>query len=276
MNISNNNTKILRFSSWKSIFPFDSAGIRLHEMCWAESNEFYNFSSQNIDRLLFAYSISGSGILKYDGKEYLIDRGRALIIDMKKPFVLQSNNKKWHFFWLQMSSSLAYDVLPYIIRSGGYAISACSDIVPICDKLFNLSTQAWSSRNELEISSLLYYLLCKMLVTALPDQRLEQVILYIHENYQNSIRVEDLAKIALMSKYHFTRVFKRETGQTPLQYVLGHRMFMAKELLTSSKEPIADVAGAVGYNDASYFSEIFNKSTGYLPKEYRKLFAIDS
>ncbi len=276
MNIVTNNTKILRFSSWKSIFPFQASAIRLHEMCWMRSDEKYSCSAQNINRLLFTYTIDGSGLLKYGGKEYRLDRGTAIIIDMRKPFKLQSNGANWHFFWLQMSSSLAYDLLPHIENDCGNVIMACSDIIPVCDRIFNLSTQVWSSRTDLEISSLLYHLMGLLLATALPDQRLEQVILYIHDHYSEKICLEDLSEIACMSKYYFTRVFRRETGMTPLQYVIRHRISIAQEMLTSSRQPISEIAVAVGFEDASYFSETFKKTTGYLPKEYRGIVATGS
>ncbi len=82
----------------------------------------------------------------------------------------------------------------------------------------------------------------------------------------------DIAKCAdfcYMSKPHFSRVFKRTTGMSPVQFILGLRIDRAKELLDFTDKTIADVAEASGFQDQNYFARTFKKVTGLTPTQYR-------
>jgi transcriptional regulator GlxA family with amidase domain len=64
-------------------------------------------------------------------------------------------------------------------------------------------------------------------------------------------------------------MFSRKVGVTPYQYLLGVRMEKAKELLGNLNYSITDVAAFCGFESASHFSNVFKKTTGYSPVEYK-------
>ncbi|HHV12173.1 MAG TPA: helix-turn-helix transcriptional regulator [Clostridiales bacterium] len=108
------------------------------------------------------------------------------------------------------------------------------------------------------------------------DQRLELALIHIHKHYMEKLRIEQLAKISCMSKYYFIRRFQEDAGMTPHEYINEFRIKMAQELLVRDDATISSVAHAVGFEDRSYFAELFKKLTGYLPREYRKLYRKDT
>ena len=105
--------------------------------------------------------------------------------------------------------------------------------------------------------------------TTIEDHRLRRVIDYIHDNLSQDLSLEDLASLAAMSPFHFSRSFKAATGSSPLQYVIGCRIDFAKVLLKTTKLTVAEVAFRSGYEDAARCSQHFKKRTGMRPGTFR-------
>ncbi|AKF04411.1 helix-turn-helix transcriptional regulator [Sandaracinus amylolyticus] len=82
------------------------------------------------------------------------------------------------------------------------------------------------------------------------------------------IGLEELAKLAGVSRFHFTRQFKRATGETPMAYVRRLRVERAKELLLATDMSLADVAAHVGFADQSHFTRVFRSVVGTTPARY--------
>lgn len=98
------------------------------------------------------------------------------------------------------------------------------------------------------------------------------VMRYLNENYQQSIRIEALAK-----QYNFTRnylytLFKKEYKMSPQEYLTTLRLEKARQLLSEKnlRLSVNEVAFAVGFNDPLYFSRAFRRAFGVSPREYKK------
>ncbi|MCI8407666.1 MAG: AraC family transcriptional regulator [Lachnospiraceae bacterium] len=96
------------------------------------------------------------------------------------------------------------------------------------------------------------------------------VIDYIHEHYQNSITIAELADLLHFSEPYFMRYFKRHTGVTSVDYINDFRMNKAVELLMNTENSIMEIAIQVGMHNISYFNRLFKKKYEMTPKEYRK------
>ena len=92
---------------------------------------------------------------------------------------------------------------------------------------------------------------------------------YIKEHLQEKLTVENIAQHAGFSKYYFLRLFKRVTGCTVVQYVNLLRCETAKELLRSGNHSVKEAAMLCGFDNLSYFTNVFKKNTGFLPNEYK-------
>ena len=98
----------------------------------------------------------------------------------------------------------------------------------------------------------------------------ERATHYFNENYNLNISIKDYASERHMSDCWFNRTFKHVTKVTPMQYIIQLRMTNALNLLEHTNYNITQVANAVGYDDAYYFSRLFKKNVGVAPTEYRK------
>lgn len=93
---------------------------------------------------------------------------------------------------------------------------------------------------------------------------------YIDANYSKKLTLEDIAKASGFSKYHFARQFKQATGMTVVSYINLIRCQHAKELIVNGQLSIQQTAAHCGFDNASYFSHVFQNIVGVLPSEYLK------
>ena len=99
---------------------------------------------------------------------------------------------------------------------------------------------------------------------------LQKAASYIQENFSNSdISLNSVAANVNLSPNHFSTVFSQEMGQTFVEYLTMQRMNRAKELLRGTNMKTAEIAYAVGYRDAHYFSYLFKKTQDCTPREFR-------
>lgn len=90
-------------------------------------------------------------------------------------------------------------------------------------------------------------------------ERLREVLKYIAQNFTRNLGVEDLARLAHLSVYHFCRIFKTVTGRSVVDYINYKRVNYAEKLLKTTDRSVTEVALAAGFNDSNYFSRVFRK-----------------
>ena len=90
---------------------------------------------------------------------------------------------------------------------------------------------------------------------------------------ETTVNIKKMADSAFMSKYHFIRKFKKETGLTPRQFQVQNKIRKAQRIFGNS-ENIADLAIETGFFDQSHFTRYFKKITGLTPSAYKKAFKV--
>ncbi|AXC15832.1 Transcriptional regulator, AraC family [Acidisarcina polymorpha] len=104
----------------------------------------------------------------------------------------------------------------------------------------------------------------------LSQRHIKRVIAYIEDHLHEDIRLEELANLNSLSRYHFARAFRESLGETPYQYILKTRVQRAKRLLLVPGSTVSDVAARTGFSDPSQFTRMFRKITGATPLEWRR------
>lgn len=97
-----------------------------------------------------------------------------------------------------------------------------------------------------------------------------KAIEYLNDNFNQRLSNSELLAIANLSPYYFIRLFKKETGKTPHEYLVHLKIEKAKELLTLSRYSITEIYFLCGFSEHSHFSKAFKKHTGVTPINYRK------
>ncbi|RJE86972.1 AraC family transcriptional regulator [Paenibacillus sp. 1011MAR3C5] len=101
------------------------------------------------------------------------------------------------------------------------------------------------------------------------DWSMMQVLEYIRSHYTEQLDIDQLAAVALQSRYHFIRSFKLAMGVTPYQYVLRLRVEEAKRQLRKSEHTVTDISFNVGFSSPSQFYRVFMKFSGMTPESFR-------
>lgn len=100
--------------------------------------------------------------------------------------------------------------------------------------------------------------------------RIAQAITHLETNLDRDTKLDDLAKIAGMSKRSFLRAFQAATNKSPIAYLIQLRVNRAASLLRRGNETITDIAFRVGFSDSNYFTRQFRKIFDVSPKAYRR------
>jgi AraC-like DNA-binding protein len=107
-------------------------------------------------------------------------------------------------------------------------------------------------------------------LTARDRRRAVEAALWIEANSHLDIELEDAARQARVSPYHFLRLFSAALGVTPHQYLLRSRLRHAARCLTEDDKPVTDIAYDVGFNDLSNFVRTFHRAAGVSPLKFRQ------
>jgi len=106
--------------------------------------------------------------------------------------------------------------------------------------------------------------------TARDRRRAVEAALWIDTNSHREIELEDAARQAEVSPFHFLRLFSSVLGVTPHQYLLRSRLRHAARQLADDDKPVTDVAYDVGFNDLSNFVRTFHRAAGVSPLKFRQ------
>ncbi len=104
----------------------------------------------------------------------------------------------------------------------------------------------------------------------LDDRRLRRVLAYIEEHLADEITVENLAGVACLSVFHFTRVFAATVGVPPHRYVGQRRLEIAKEMIVTGRASLFEIARSSQFSSQSSFARAFRRATGMTPAEFRR------
>lgn len=131
--------------------------------------------------------------------------------------------------------------------------------------------------DKVESRGIVYQLMARFLKDAQPkievnDNRIQKVISHIRKNIYTLIDIDSLAEISCVSKDHFIRLFKKEIGTTPLQYINQKKIEKAQLILITDNMPVKNIAYLLAYEDHSYFNRLFKKVTGTTPQQYREIY----
>lgn len=168
--------------------------------------------------------------------------------------------------------SLRKDIIP-----NGVSFDQPAQLLPTL-KRFMIEVDSVSEGSEAVLEALgieiCHILIRGFLNLSLPQDRISprieigRVVEFMHSNLDRKITIKDMSSVAHMSPTHFTRIFKNETGKTPMEYLNKIRLERAKRLIMAGDKSITEIAFECGFSSPSYLSERFRKSYKISPTDY--------
>ncbi|WP_369790375.1 AraC family transcriptional regulator [Rouxiella sp. WC2420] len=256
----------LQSSEWFSRNGIECSRIKASQSC---------FPKHTHDEYVISANLSGTEEIWLSGKVSTVKRGQVTLYN---PGSIQSSrfgNESVEFISVHLSQSLLKSVAEEGNLSSQHGAPILYEGVFDNSILFNAigryAVSARHSDSDAQEQELIR--LCGELIDSpiMPEgdeeQAIKRAVEYLREHLNIRPKLEVLAGISGLSKYHFVRRFTQYMGMPPLQYHMQLRLLRARHLLRNNVHPI-DAANALGFYDQSHFINSFRKMMGTTPQHY--------
>jgi AraC family transcriptional regulator len=241
--------------------------------------EYYQHRN-SYDSFELMYISSGNMTYDLDGREEKAEAGSMLLLDCYLPHGYWTSSG-WEAVWLHFDGPMARAYYQLITSRFGNLLPM-NESSPAVRGLRHLY-EVFSSNEpirEAMISKLITDILTSLLLLKQADaecdsnaERIEEAVSYIGEHFAEDISVGDMAAHAMLSTFHFIRLFKAATGFTPHEYLVNTRIDTARFLLKTTGDSPKQICFSTGFSSESAFCTCFRKKTGKTPTGYRRSFA---
>lgn len=234
------------------------------------------------DDILF-YCLKGKGYYKLDNARYCLKANQFVIIPATTQLLSYwaDPTDPWTIYWVHFTSSA--------IGSFNQALGIGRSLQPvdipynneglrIWDKMYESISSGYTLRNMLNMNLCLPHLIAtfvypeKHLPAPVYDEEeasVGQSIRYMKNNIGKRLTVEDMACLEHVSVSYFSKLFRKSTGMSPIDYFIRLKMQEACHLLRTTDLRIKQIAAVLGYEDPYYFSRLFKKNNNNSPEEFR-------
>ncbi|OJU36583.1 MAG: AraC family transcriptional regulator [Bacteroidales bacterium 45-6] len=241
--------------------------------------------TEEANQFVLIYCIDGEGWFEIDRKRQHVVGHQFFILPKGKAHKYGSSRQQpWTIYWMHFDGEKAsffakgFDK-PTEISPNSH--SRIQERIQLFEEIFNTLSKNLTMNNIYYSITSLFHFLGSMkfrgeycdsieLVSKKKDQ-VDELIHYMHENIEQQLTLDQLAKLSGLSASHLSLLFQRKTSCSPLQYLKHLRIQKACQLLDYTDMKIIQISPKVGFGDALYFTRIFKKETGLSPKEYRSL-----
>ena len=231
-------------------------------------------------KYILHYIVSGEGYYEVDGHKYILKKGDIFAIypdDLVSYYANKDN--PWEFCWIVFGGKSAHKYYNNI------GISHSRLVINNVDKAFLASVTdclKYIDENK-ETCSQLRLVSCILECLSHIDKatyteryapsnknHVQNAIAYIEYNYGRGINVNNISSQLGLDRTYFYRIFKKETGKTPNEFLTEYRIKKAKALIAMGVD-FKNIANSIGLKDVYHFSKLFKKLVGISPSEYRKM-----
>lgn len=250
------------------LFYLDSVG---HFYC---DTHYYVRRDSHQSFLLF-YVHTGKCMARYEGRSCTIEEGEVLLIDCHRPHEYWAVEPS-EIYWIHFNGNESLGLFEEIYSRYGTVVAPkntglfLSRIVQILSGFQNRTPIP-----EPHVSCRIHCLLSDLLTASYEGAGgtgrapVQTVMEYIGENFKEDLSLERIAALVSLSPYHFSRMFKQETGFSPHEYVLTVRIDAAKTLLKTTGLSIKEITYAAGFHSEAHFVSTFKKRTLMTPTAFR-------
>lgn len=240
-----------------------------------------------IPQHVLIYCVEGAGWFRMADREYRVEANQYFILPPDRPHSYGADKQQpWTIYWIHFMGEHAAVYAegaetPQLINPA--VNSRIHQRNTVFEEIFSTLEQGYDGESLRYASSLLHYYLASMRYLRLyrqsvgPAQNVTDAIIhYLEENIEKRITLNDVARYMGYSQSHLSMLFRKETGDSPLNYLNRLRIETACHWLSHTNLKVNQICHKVGIDDPYYFSRIFHKFTGMSPVAYRKSAATTS
>ncbi len=234
----------------------------------------YTLRRENYHSYLILHILKGSVKIEHDNLSYVAKMGETVLINCHKPHAYSSLgdlDTLW-FHFDGINAAAIYEELS-LLYHGCVVLRNSGDMVNRMNRIYQIY-QTGKKVPEAIQSAYISRILGEFFRAAgntapEEDNVIDRVVTYIEENYDKEMTIQELAELAGLSEYYFSRKFKKQTGFTIHEYIIKTRVNSAKMLLKATSLSLREIAYKCGFTNESSFSNTFKKITGMTPGSFR-------
>lgn len=232
----------------------------------------------NLGGCLFLVVERGAGVVQVGEKAYELEAGDAAFVDCSRPYSHRTAEDLWTVHWTHFDGPALLAIYhKFLHRSGKpvFTVRSVNEYIELLQDIYRTAEGA-SYVRDMGINTLLSSLLERIMGDCWAENhqratgKVEDIRLYLDNNYMRPITLEGLSQHFFMEKTYLGHVFNRSMGISPIRYLTTVRIRKIKELLRFTDNTLAEIAGKVGFSSEQYLSRVFKSVEGISPREYRK------
>lgn len=242
---------------------------------YCDSN--YECQRSNYDSFLLLIVVKGSGFLTINNQKQALGKGAVVLLDCYHEHHYYTDTG-WEILWLHFDGPQSRGYFDEITQQNQLLLFTDQQLTikKQLEQIFTSYHKSDSPLDEFAIS----HIICSVLTNlwqaskksreaSMKSNPLKDTLHYISEQIANELSIEHLAKRLFISKYHFIRIFKKETGYTPHEYIVMTRVNIAAMELKSTADSLKEISLRCGFSNESSFCTTFKRVTGETPQRYR-------
>lgn len=231
---------------------------------------------------IFIYCLRGKGWYTVNGNRFEVNPNQFFIIPAtKEPLTYGADeNDPWTIYWIHFSGSdmdkfnSSFNIG---LLNGPQQITYNKKGIELWHSMYQNLEMGYGKENITKANLCLYHFVSSFLYPDINlNERIQEekdsissTIVYMRNNLGGKITLEDLAIMNNLSSSHFSLLFKKNTGMSPLDYFIHLKLQQACLQLLTSGVKIKNIASDLGYDDPYYFSRLFKKYMKISPLQYR-------
>ena len=231
------------------------------------------------DHYLIHYIVSGKGTFTVDHTVYELGAGDVFLAKPNQLISYSADRQDpWEYYWVGFNGASANRLVLELPFREDRPTHHCKNTERVKNALLDIClSRGPDPRSEALMVGHLYLFAAELMQEAMElaprtvsssAQHVLNAVKFIQFNYSHNIGIDDIAKAVGVSRSHLYRVFMRNMGRSPIDYLTQYRIDEACALLKNSALTIAEIAVSVGFFDQFYFSRVFKKNVGVPPSRY--------
>ena len=238
--------------------------------------EGYKLYRDSFDSFLCIFIKNGTCRINACGQILEAHKNQIVFLDCYSPHSYEAVTS-WEAEWFHFDGKLARGYYEAITAGKNIVISLSSTyrFEKYLSKLY-LAFRNSEPINDAKINNWIVNLMTELLIskeasdgTQNSSDIIEDIVSFIMDNLADELPLDQLAEKANLSPFYFSRLFKKETGFSPHDYILTSKINHAKYLLLSTDLSIKDICFKLGFSSESAFCTAFKKKTSQSPSEFR-------
>jgi AraC family transcriptional regulator, arabinose operon regulatory protein len=225
--------------------------------------------------------VDGSGWCRFGGRHWRLHAEQAVVVPRGVAHSYGTTKRRpWSIYWAHLAGMRVMDYMRFMDLTAADPLATCGNVGELSyhfEAALDRLKYGYSPANLLAMSASLRQILALMHLHRKADraaarpsmEKARATVDFMRQNLSRPMTIADFARFAGLSVPHYSALFRRAFGHSPVAYFLRLKAQEASQLLVTTASPVGEIARSLGIDDPYYFSRFFKKAMGLAPAHFR-------